>query len=82
MPTESLEARVTRHDREIAGIRKVIAAGMKMLVRIEATVDALAESPRALAASQRATDRMLQDLIKSLGRGGGNGNGHRKENIR
>ena len=73
MPS-SLEARVTQHDREIAAIRKLVMIGMKMLVRLEA-------SQKKLEASQRETDRMLKDLIRSLGRSGG-GNGHGKTDVR
>jgi hypothetical protein len=57
---------VDKHDREISAIRKVIQAGMKILVRIEDKVDQLADS-------QRKTDRQLQDLIRALNRGEGNG---------
>lgn len=64
MPT--LKEAVTRHDREIAAIRKLIQLGMKMQVKNEAEI-------RKLAASQRETDRLLQDLIRSLKQGGGNG---------
>jgi formyltetrahydrofolate synthetase len=31
VPKESIEARVSRHDREIAAIRKLILQGMKMI---------------------------------------------------
>ena len=80
---------LTKHDREIAAIRKVLLTGMKMLVRTDrqidtltGTVDKLAEENRQLAAaqrqladSQRETDRMLKTLIRSLERGN---NGHSK----
>jgi hypothetical protein len=65
----TLKERVDRHDREIAAIRKLIHAGMKMIVKNE-------EEIRKLAASQRETDRQLQALIRSL-RGGGNGHTRR-----
>ena len=61
-----LEARATEHDRQIAAIRKLILAGMKMLSETQTQM-------KALAASQRETDRMLQGLIRSLERGGHNG---------
>ena len=61
-----LEARVTEHDRQIAAIRKLILTGMKMLSETQTQM-------KALAASQRETDRMLQGLIRSLERGGHNG---------
>jgi hypothetical protein len=65
MPSK-LEARVTEHDRQIAAIRKLILTGMKMLNETQTQV-------KALATSQRETDRMLQGLIRSLERGGHNG---------
>lgn len=45
----------SKHDREIAAIRKLIFTGMKML--------------NALTASQRETDRQLQSFIRSMQRG-------------
>jgi len=69
----NLEARIDQHDREIAAIRKLVLTGMKMLVRLE-------QSQKRLEASQRETDRMLKDLIRSLG-GDGGGNGHRKTRL-
>lgn len=45
----------SKHDREIAAIRKLIFTGMKML--------------NALTASQRETDRQLQSFIRSMRRG-------------
>ncbi|HEX4595486.1 MAG TPA: hypothetical protein VH157_14480 [Bryobacteraceae bacterium] len=63
-----LETRVTEHDRQIAAIRKLILTGMKMLVETQTQV-------KALAGSQRETDKMLQGLIRSLK--GGSHNGHR-----
>jgi len=66
----TLKERVDEHDREIAAIRKLLLTGMKMLVRLE-------QSQKRLEAAQKETDRMLKELIRSLGRNGG-GNGHRK----
>jgi hypothetical protein len=65
MPSK-LETRVTEHDRQIAAIRKLILTGMKMLNETQTQV-------KALTASQRETDRMLQGLIRSLKGGGHNG---------
>jgi len=62
-----LETRVTELDRQIAAIGKLILAGMKMLNETQTQV-------KALATSQRETDRMLQGfLIRSIERGGHNG---------
>jgi len=80
MPS-SLEARVALHDREIAAIRKLVLTGMKMLVQLEASHKRLEASLTKLEASQKETDRMLKDLIRSLGRGG-SGNGHSKTDLR
>ena len=59
---------LSKHDREIAAIRKLIFTGMKM-------INAVTDSQRRLAESQRETDRQLQVLIRSLQRGS---NGHSK----
>jgi hypothetical protein len=76
----TLKERVDRHDREIAAIRKLIHAGMKMIVKSEEDRLALRSELRELAAAQRETarqqretDRQLQAFIRSLRRGG---NGH------
>ena len=89
MPT--FKERIDRHDREIAAIRKLMLAGMKMLakhdqnfLRLEGQQMVLREEQialrkelRELAAAQRETDRELKGLIRSL-RGG---NGHVKGRI-
>ena len=69
----TLRERVDRHDREIAAIRKLIHAGMKMFVRLEQEHMAFRKELRELQASQRETDRELKAFIRSLRRGG---NGH------
>jgi hypothetical protein len=61
-----LETRVTEHDRQIAAIRKLILTGIKMLVETQSQV-------KALARSQRETDKMLQGFIRSLKGGGHDG---------
>ena len=67
---------LSKHDREIAAIRKLILTGMKMLNGVTEAHRRLAVSQERLAASQEKTDRELQLLIRSL-RGGGNGHGKR-----
>jgi predicted nucleic acid-binding Zn-ribbon protein len=76
----TLKERVDRHDREIAAIRKLIHAGMKLLVKFEENQLLLREEHiafrkefRELQAQQRETSRELQAFIRSLRRGG---NGH------
>jgi hypothetical protein len=59
------QERLTKHDREIAAIRKLVLTGMKMIV--------------SLTASQRKTDEQLQDFIRSLR--GTNGHAKRKMNL-
>lgn len=78
MPSK-LEDRVSKHDREIAAIRKLILTGMRMISELTASQRETDRELRALAASQRETDRMqketdreLKELIRSL-RGGTNG---------
>ena len=88
----SLKERVERHDREIAAIRKLITVGMKMLVksdqnllRLEGEQIALRKELRELAAAhkqtqreQQRTERMVQDLVRSLRTNGSNGHSERK----
>jgi hypothetical protein len=73
----TLKERVDRHDREIAAIRKIILAGMRMvakhdeyLLRLEADLVAYREESRRemreLRAQQRATARELEAFIRSL----------------
>ncbi len=81
-----LEARFSKHDRQIAAIRKLILQGMKMIDRrdkqseresnrIHGEMDEIRKDIRELTTSQRETDRMLKTLIRSLERGR---NGHPK----
>ena len=67
-PTE-VEARLSKHDREIDAIRKVIKTGMRLIVRIE---HAQLENGRDIAelrASQKDTDRQIQNLLRAIERG-------------
>ena len=64
MPSK-LEARVAQHDREIAAIRKLILVGMKMTNRNSELARRNEEMIRALAESQRKTDRLLREFIDS-----------------
>jgi hypothetical protein len=63
---EQHERAIARHDREIAAIRKLITAGMRMIARIEKAQD--------------RTERNLQALIDSLRRGN-DGNSRRRIDI-
>jgi hypothetical protein len=73
VPKETVAARVTRHDREIAAIRKLVWQGMKLVAANQKAI-------KDLRISQRETDRMIKALtaeqralIRSLGRGASNG---------
>ena len=70
MPKQTVEARLTQHDREIAAIRKLIMQGMKLVVSNQ-------KAHRRLTEAQRVTEKKLEALIEALGRGGRtNGKGH------
>ena len=77
--------RLDSHDRQLAAIRKLIATGMRMLVKGQEEHAALREDHRALhrevrelAAMQKRTEAMLQSFINSMKRGG---NGHSKKGV-
>ena len=63
-----VEARVNEHDRQIAAIRKLILTGMKMISEARTMAKENRAEIKALIASQRETDRMLQRFIRSLKR--------------
>jgi hypothetical protein len=72
----TVQEHLSKHDREIAAIRKLILTGMKMLTRADGHIVALAddmrklsEDMRKLAAAQRKTEERLQGLMRSLERG-------------
>lgn len=69
----AFKERIDRHDREIVAIRKLVHAGMKMLVKsgqnllqLEGERIEFRKELRELRASQRETNRLLQDPIRSL----------------
>jgi hypothetical protein len=72
MPTLTLTERVSKHDREIAAIRKLVLTGMKMIIDLE-------KGMKELQAAQKRTEQTLERFIRSLERGGGNG--HEKRRI-
>jgi septal ring factor EnvC (AmiA/AmiB activator) len=78
-PMATLKERVDRHDREIAAIRKLIHAGMKMLVQIEDKVRDLAQSQKETDRQLRETQRTVDRFIRSLDRG--NGDGHKSSRV-
>ena len=59
---------------QMAAIRKLIQAGMKMIVKQGERINEVAEAQKDLAKSQKVTETKLQSLIDTLLRGG---NGHR-----
>jgi uncharacterized coiled-coil protein SlyX len=85
--SKTLESRVAEHDRQIAAIKKLMMAGMRMLSQTDAQISlltgkvdaitvevrALAGDLRKLAAAQTATEKKLASLIDTLR--GPNGHG-------
>jgi hypothetical protein len=88
----SFKERIDRHDREVAAIRKLIHAGMKMIVkhdqnflRLEGDQIILRQEQiafqrelRELRAAQRETERLIQAFVRSMERGG---NGRRSGRV-
>jgi hypothetical protein len=79
MPKSTLTERVNQHDREIAAIRKLMLAGMKMLVRLERNQERLQKAQERLEKAQERTEQTLERFIRSLERG--SGNGHEKRRV-
>jgi septal ring factor EnvC (AmiA/AmiB activator) len=75
-----LEARVSKHDAEIAAIRKLIITGMKLLSATQADLRKIAAAHIELAAAHRETERTLTRFIRSMERGTAH-NGHSKSNL-
>jgi len=65
------QERLSKHDREIAAIRKLVLTGMKMIASLTA-------AQRKTDEQLRKTDKQLEDFIRSLQRGT---NGHAKRNV-
>jgi hypothetical protein len=77
--------RLDRHDRQIAGITKLLQTGMRILVKsqeeqtaLRKEVRELAAEVRGLASMQKRTEATLQAFINSMKRGG---NGHSKKPV-
>ena len=73
----TVKERVDRHDREIAAIRKLIQAGMKMIIRaeerskhaeerFEIETAAAREDMRQIRVAQRETDRLQRENARQL----------------
>ena len=62
--------RLDKHDRQIAAIRDLVQAGMKMLVENQRLGVETRKELKALAAAQKQTEATLQAFIGSLRRGG------------
>jgi hypothetical protein len=69
----TLAARVAQHDREIAAIRKLMLAGMKMLAKHDQNFLRIEAEQLALRKDQRRTEKTLERFIRSMERGR---NGH------
>jgi hypothetical protein len=53
----------TLHDKQIAAIRGLVQEGMRLVIETRRDI-------RALVASQKRTERNLETLVNTLGRGG------------
>lgn len=71
----TIKERLDKHDRQIAAIRDLLQAGMRMLAENQRVGLETRKELKALAAAQKRTDETLQSFINSLRRGG---NGHGK----
>ena len=69
-----------KHDREIAGIRKLLLQGGKMIVKIAAAQKRTDEALERLSVAQTRTEQTLERFIRSLEKGG-IGNGHKKSGL-
>lgn len=65
------ERRAAQHDREMAGIRKLIAIGMKLLNRNDEQIRLLGRDMRALAVAQKRTEEALRGFLQSRRYGDG-----------
>ena len=70
-----LQLQVAEHDKQIAAIKKLILAGMKMVSENNAQIKALTKEQRETARLVRETSQTLKDLL--LGRQD-KANGHGK----
>jgi len=68
MKPAEIQTKLSKHDREIDAIRKLIRTGMRLIVQIE-------QAQLRNEQQQKVTDQQLQRLIKALERGQ---NGHGK----
>ena len=64
-------------ERQMTAIRKLIATGMRMIVKNDEQIAKNDQQIKELAASQKVTETKLQGLIDALRRGG---NGSRGKN--
>ena len=68
------EARMEKFDRRMEAMGKLVQTGMKWLVRLEKTQQALSEDVKALTEAQRRTDRKFERFMDSWNK---HFNGHR-----
>jgi hypothetical protein len=67
--------RLDKHDKQIAAIREIINAGMRLVYQEKRLGFEARKEIRDLAAAQKKTEQSLQAFIDSMRRGG---NGHVK----
>jgi len=70
---ESIENRLSRHDRELNDIRSVIKESMKLHAASERRMTRLEANIERLERAQAKTEATLERFIRSLERGGANG---------
>lgn len=69
---------LSKHDREIAAIRKLILQGMKMIVEGKQEMREIRAAQRETDRQLKETDRQLKAFIESLRTGS---NGHNKRRV-
>ena len=67
------EARMDKFDRRMEAMRKLVETGMRWLVKIEKSQQALSEEVRALTEAQRISDRKFERFMDSWGKRRSNG---------
>ena len=68
------EARMDKFDRRMEAMGKLVQTGVKWLVKLEKTQQALSQDVKALTEAQRRTDRKFERFIDSWNK---HFNGHR-----
>ena len=67
---EFILQRQAKAEDQMAAMRKIVLAGMRMIVKQGENLNKLAVAQKELAKAQKATEAKLQGFIDSLRRGG------------